>query len=163
MKTTGLLRALIAAIGMLALYSGPASAERVIPPDNSAVNQYTETFPTTGGDATGDRDPRSPEKVLGGSNADRLESLGPDGRAAAELATKTAPTGEGGKRDSHAGPGQRDARDDDSEGSSALAEIVAQATGSSSSGGTGLLLPLVIVAAIVVSGLYFWRRKGETA
>lgn len=161
MKTTGLLRPLFVAIGMLAVYSGPASAERVIPPDNSAVNQYTETFPTTGGDATDDRDPRSPQKVLGGGNADRLESLGPDGRAAAELATKTAPDTEAGKRDSRAGPGQRDAGDDSDD--SALAEIVSQATGSSSSGGTGLLLPLAIVAAIVVSGLYFWRRKGETA
>lgn len=87
---------LIAAVALAAV--SPAAAqegeEELVPPDNSAVNQYTETFPTAGGDKDvnkgGARKP-SPGKVLGGRNAQRLEQHGKAGREAARLAAETAP------------------------------------------------------------------------
>jgi hypothetical protein len=89
--------ALLTAVGALA--AAPAAAaeegEAVVPPDNSAVNQYTETFPTGGGERDvhkGRREQASPKQVLGDRNAEKLERHGPEGRAVAEVAAETAPT-----------------------------------------------------------------------
>ena len=87
-----------AAIAIAALFATPAAAatveEAVVPPSNSAATQYTETFPTTGGDKKTDQKPkhRSPAKVLGTHNAKKLEKQGPEGQAAAAAAAATAPT-----------------------------------------------------------------------
>jgi cobalamin biosynthesis Mg chelatase CobN len=86
------------ATAIFALASTPAAAagieEAVVPPSNSAATQYTETFPTSGGDKKTDKDPnqRSPSHVLGSSNAHKLEEQGPEGQAAAEAAAATAPS-----------------------------------------------------------------------
>lgn len=161
-----------------------APAQYVVPPDNSAVNQYTETVPTAGGGQDTDRQGkkrRSADEVLGAGNAAQLEAQGPQGRAAAEVAAATAPeatspqtapaadTADGAR---HKQGGTGDARGaetpsspavssltDDPSGSSGLGEVIAQATGSSSSGEMGLLLPLVIVAALAWSLSYFWRQR----
>ncbi len=83
---------------LAALCATPAAAagveEAVVPPSNSAATQYTETFPTSGGDKKTDQKPshRSPSKVLGSHNAHKLEKQGPEGQAAAEAAAATAPT-----------------------------------------------------------------------
>lgn len=73
-----------------------AGAEAIVPPGNSAATQYTEAIPTAGGPkATGEsKHPhrRSPNEVLGTRNAERLNSQGPQGRAAAEVAAATAPS-----------------------------------------------------------------------
>jgi hypothetical protein len=45
------------------------------------------------------------------------------------------------------------------DGSSGLAEVIAEATGSSSSGQLGALLPLTIIAVIAWSLGYFWRQR----
>lgn len=89
--------ALLTAVG--ALVAAPLAvaeeAEFVVPPDNSAVNQYTETYPTAGGDRDahkGSKGQTSPNKVLGSRNARRLEQQGAEGRAAAEVAAETAPS-----------------------------------------------------------------------
>jgi hypothetical protein len=101
-----LVRMAIGAAAMFAFVALPplAAAETVVPPGNSAATQYTETFPTTGGNAEvnssidgGGLSPRgggkrSPEKVLGQDTAEKLESHGEEGRAVADLATETAPT-----------------------------------------------------------------------
>jgi cobalamin biosynthesis Mg chelatase CobN len=81
-----------------ALFATPVGAnaaeEAVVPPTNSAAAQYTEAFPTSGGDkkteATAHH--RSPDKVLGARKTKKLEAQGPEGRAAAETAAATAPT-----------------------------------------------------------------------
>jgi hypothetical protein len=77
-------------------FCSAAPAEELIPPGNSAVNQYTESIPTPGGHRdTEDRpkkESRSPDRALGSRNAQRLEAQGPDGRAAAEAAAATAPS-----------------------------------------------------------------------
>lgn len=89
---------------MLALATSPALApaeDALIPPGNSAVNQYTESFPTSRGNKeTAKRSERSPKQVLGSKNAKRLESHGSDGREVAEVAAETAPVateGSGGQ------------------------------------------------------------------
>jgi hypothetical protein len=86
---------LAAAIALVA--AAPAAAEEtpLVPPENSAVNQYTEGFPTAGGDKDAhdhDGENRSPKKVLGNDNAKKLRDRGPAGQATAELAAETAPS-----------------------------------------------------------------------
>lgn len=87
---------LTAAIAIFA-FPSVATAQYLVPPGNSAVNQYTESVPTAGGQKNvgdgpkGDRGDRSPSAVLGAENARRLEERGPAGRKAAEVAAATAP------------------------------------------------------------------------
>lgn len=84
------------AIAFAVLPSAAAAAEYLVPPDNSAAIQYTETYPSAGGhkDAEGGNgsSKRPPAKVLGAQNAQRLEQSGPDGEATAQIAAETAPT-----------------------------------------------------------------------
>lgn len=74
-----------------------AVAENIVPPGNSAATQYTETFPTAGGNAAiknssiGGGEKRSPDKVLGHSTTKQLEEHGNEGRAVVELASEGAP------------------------------------------------------------------------
>jgi hypothetical protein len=87
--------ALVASLTLsLTSFSAFASAETVVPPGNSAATQYTEGFPTAGGNAkanSGINGDASPAKVLGSGNAKKLESKGAVGHEVAELAAETAP------------------------------------------------------------------------
>lgn len=147
------------------------SAWAVVPPGNSAVNQYTETFPTAGGAETtkrrGKQDARphrSPVETLGAKKVRKLAAEGPVGREVAAVVAATAPsaTQPDRGRDSDAETGARAAAREP-EGSSGFREVISQATGSSDSGRTGILLPLVILAAIAGSALYFWRQRRQAA
>ncbi|HEX2096874.1 MAG TPA: hypothetical protein VHF50_05835 [Solirubrobacterales bacterium] len=83
---------LAAALALAAATPATAAEEALIPPGNSAVNQYTESFPTSGGNKrTEKRSTRPAERVLGKKNTERLESHGADGREVAEVAAETAP------------------------------------------------------------------------
>jgi hypothetical protein len=89
------------AIGVLVLVASliPASvaaAETIVPPGNSAATQYTEQFPTAGGNAKSNTGinggaGKPPSKVLGAGNAQKLESKGQVGEEVATLAAETAP------------------------------------------------------------------------
>lgn len=99
MKTSRIASGLLLAAILLLAASSPANAAEapLVPPGNSAVNQYTESFPTASGDRDAhgrdrNRDDRSPKKILGDKNAKELQERGPAGRAAAELAAATAPS-----------------------------------------------------------------------
>lgn len=158
---------LAVAIAIFAL-PGAAGAQRVVPPGNSAVTQYTQTFPTGGGNsAARHRGHRSPAKVLGAATARRMQATGPTGSAAANLAAATAPgaTRAGGPNATQATPGAlpRAPHGAMPAGSSGLRKVLAQATGSSDSGELGLLLPLLILAAVSGSAVYFWRHRHRTA
>lgn len=93
------LKTAIAIVALLASIFLPsaAAAETVVPPGNSAATQYTEAFPTAGGNAVnnsgidGGRGGSSPSKVLGHDNAKQLESKGEVGREVADLAAETSP------------------------------------------------------------------------
>jgi hypothetical protein len=93
MKTTIALLALTIAMAVGAGTAMAGEGSAVVPPGNSAATQYTEAFPTSGGDKKTDQARhRSPSKVLGAKNAHRLDSRGPDGAAAAAVAAATAPS-----------------------------------------------------------------------
>jgi hypothetical protein len=152
---------LVTAIAILALPSA-AQAQRVVPPGNSAVNQYTETFPTARGPAAtkkqGKQRDRSPAEALGARKVRRLESEGPQGRELAAIVAATAPTvpkSADGPR--NAGSGSISGGESLGEGSSSFGHVIAQATGSDS--GMGIALPLLILAAFVGFAVYLWRRR----
>lgn len=163
MKTLKTQLGMIAAVALLAVPSA-ATARSLVPPGNSAVNQYTETFPTAGGAATtkkrGKRVNRSPAKVLGSDNAHRLEAAAPQGDEIATVVAATAPEATKSDRAPRAGPSPRGEGPD---GSTGLGEVVAQATGSSDSGEMGLLLPLLILGAFACAAIYFWRQRRRAA
>lgn len=78
------------ALAVLALPAA-AGAGYYVPPGNSAVNQYTESFPGAGGESGGKNRDVTPGQALGAGNAKRLEDEGETGREAAEVAAETAP------------------------------------------------------------------------
>jgi hypothetical protein len=92
-----LLRTAIPVATIVALMaSAPlAAAEEVVPPGNSAATQYTETYPTAGGEAKENGEinggHQKPSQVLGQQNAKALKDKGAEGEAVAELAAETAP------------------------------------------------------------------------
>jgi hypothetical protein len=166
MKLRSGLASITTAAAMLAL-PGAAAAEYVVPPGNSAATQYTEAFPTAGGNKGTHRHVgRRPAQVLGQSKARRLDARGPAGEAVAALAAETAPAAiapasrKGGGDSVQGGESGRSAVASPS-GSSGLGEVLAQATGSSSSGDLGLLLPLLILAAIAWAVAYWARHRGR--
>jgi hypothetical protein len=189
----GTSKALLAAATGLAIAAFPplpAAAEPVVPPGNSAATQYTEAFPTPGGERPlggGGHGSRKPSSVLGPRNARRLDAKGPQGRAVAALATATAPVASGSGRGGGAGgggaaggggegapppagtgegaPGARAAQPAPPEphGSGGFEEVIGQATGASSSGEMGLLLPLAIAAVLLWSLAYLWRQRRRAA
>jgi hypothetical protein len=85
-----------AAIAIVAIaLPAAAAAESIVPPENSAATQYTEAIPTGGGQKNasqaGNGKKRSPSAVLGSKKAKKLETQGPQGHAAAQVAAETAP------------------------------------------------------------------------
>jgi len=81
-------------VASLTLLPAFAAAETVVPPGNSAATQYTEGFPTSGGNAkanSGINGDASPAKVIGSGNTKKLESKGQVGQEVADLAAETAP------------------------------------------------------------------------
>lgn len=172
------------------LLATSAVAASVVPPGNGAATQYTEAFPTSGGNAVrgvgidgGNAGDPTPARVLGKGNAKKLESEGQAGTETARVAAETAPSqpadstelradtatggvsgqagGKGGVDSAGDGSPPRQSRSvasDSGEGSSGLSQVIGQATGSSS-GEAGLLLPLVLLAAVIGSLAYAWRRR----
>lgn len=180
----------------IAIFALPqtAMAEYYVPPSNSAATQYTEAFPTAGGQKQvkgKHTDGGKPATVLGTRNAHRLDEQGPEGQAAAEVAAATAPTassaddesagggarpagdggntpsggaagsakaggspGDAGRPDNQEGPGLSE-----TSGSSGLGSVISQVTGTSSSGDLGVLLPLIILAALAWSVAFVLRQR----
>jgi hypothetical protein len=146
-------------------------AQPLLPPDNSAANQYTEAYPTSGGEKPAiDRSETSkPAEVIGARSAEKLEEAGPEGRDAALLAAETTlkpSQREGGASRGPKGQGQEKTRPSvakDSEGSSGLSEVLLQATGLSSSSQSGFLALLLIASATIGSLAYLWKRKRPVA
>jgi hypothetical protein len=71
-----------------------AAAEAIVPPGNSAAAQYTETFPTAGGEKeTGGqkKEKLTVGQALGERNARHLEAKGSAGKEVADFAAETSP------------------------------------------------------------------------
>ena len=84
----------ITVLATLALLALPnlAAAEYLVPEGNSAVTQYTEGFPTGGGEKKAEGSKHvTPGKAIGAGNAKKLQQDGPEGAAVAEVAAETAP------------------------------------------------------------------------
>ncbi len=184
----------IAIAATLALLVLPASAlaEYLVPEGNSAVTQYTEGFPTGGGEKKAEgtnKKAATPAKTIGAANTKKLETHGQEGTEVAEVAAETAPeleaetpagsgqSAEGDKNGKQGKPANKDkpvpndSKQDEGgsalppsqggdgpSGSSGLGEVLGAATGSSS-GSLGLLLPLVILAAIAWGIAFFFRQR----
>lgn len=87
----------ITALAVLAccLSAATASAGELVPPGNSAVNQYTETFPTSEGEEQSSLEKKkgvTPGQVLGAGKAHQLEDKGAAGKAVAQFTAETAPS-----------------------------------------------------------------------
>lgn len=182
---------LLAALALLAA-PGLARAEYLVPEGNSAVTQYTEGFPTGGGEkkAEGSKGVK-PGRAIGAGNAKKLEQHSPEGKAVAEVAAETAPAPaptseaaepapqhakEQGQKQSSQQQKQSTGKEQGDEkrsedatapvasggegpsGSSGAGEVLGAATGLSS-GSIGLLLPLIVLAAIVWGLYYAWRQR----
>jgi hypothetical protein len=145
--------------------SATGAGAAVVPPGNSAANQYTEAFPTAGGQATPGKAKRgtalTPSQVLGRANASRLEDEGSAGVVLAQVTAETAPAGarsprpQGNDGSSHGANGA--ASQSRPAGSSGFSEVVGQATGSS--GRMGVFFPILIVAALIWAFAYWLRRR----
>lgn len=128
----------IAAACVALSFPALAGAAPYIPPGNSAATQYTETFPSSGGNvevngpiAGGGG---SPQKALGKKTAKALDEAGPEGEQVAQLAAEAAPeeaapseASSGGGKDSGSGS---DGKKQDQQGGNA-------AGGGKGSGGNG--------------------------
>ena len=169
----------LAPIALILSMVASASAAPVVPPENSAATQYTEAFPTAGGPKPTSHPgrERSPTQVLGRNGANRLEAHGEAGQAVAELVAQTAPATLGvpsGETGGNSQPSNERGRHPESkrsavpaeagagQGSSGLAEVASQATGSSGSDGMGLLLPLTLLGAVVWAGAYWARQRRQS-
>ncbi|HEX7279624.1 MAG TPA: hypothetical protein VF255_08395 [Solirubrobacterales bacterium] len=116
-----------AALAVALVVPAQALAEYYVPPENSAANQYTESFPGAGGEKAGKGKKATPADTLGSRNAKRLEERGPAGEAAAEVAAETAP----------AQPPSNAGGNGDTEGSSGAAGAGSGTGGSSGGAGAG--------------------------
>ncbi len=84
----------MAAVAAVTAFPATATAEQIVPPSNSAAAQYTEAFPTAGGEQEvggHKKGKRPPSKVLGGRDTHRLESKGKQGKEVAHFAAETSP------------------------------------------------------------------------
>lgn len=161
----------IATLVLLATLALPAvgAAASKVPPGVSGANQYTETLPGPGGNtrAGDDGSGKTPAQAVGKRNAAKLEALGAEGRAAAQLAAETAPAGnagggQGGTVQGGGAQGQASGGSgSNASGSSRLDQVLSQVTGTggSDSGGMGLLLPLLIAAALLMAAVYAFNRR----
>ena len=85
----------LAAVAALLILPSTAPAATVVPPGNSAATQYTETLPTSGGNAEVNGTPgkgRTPAKTLGSKTTKKLEEHGAEGEAVAAFAAETTPS-----------------------------------------------------------------------
>jgi hypothetical protein len=151
--------------------SGVARAA-VLPPGNSAANQYAESLPGAGGNESGHRGgagghggagttAAEEDAAVGAETAARLRRLGPDGAAALRLATQSAPQEHRGNRQSLT-PGASGSSPGPS-GSSAIGGVLGGLIGTSTSGGIGLLQPLLMLLALVAAAAYgLSRRRGRS-
>jgi hypothetical protein len=98
--------ALVMAISAALLAPPTAIAAGIVPPGNSAVNQYTQTIPTS----RGNKEVRqgghgSPSKALGHKATKKLQKQGKDGRSTAELAAAGTPAAAAGSGSGSGGGG----------------------------------------------------------
>ena len=116
-----ILLALAALAALACAIPATAAAGAIVPPGNSAVNQYTETFPTSEGEEQSSLEKKkgvTPNEVLGAGNTKKLDDKGAAGKAVAQFTAETAPTtsSDTGSADSSTGDGGNGKSDDGGRG-----------------------------------------------
>jgi hypothetical protein len=160
--------------------AAPATAAplvgKVIPPSNSAVGQYVESIPTAhgnrpslsitlggsgsgGGGSSSQGASGTPSSALTGSQQRALTHQGPDGRAVAQLTRMTAPPRVSRSAASTAQLPRHGASADAGSGSAPASGIIAALTGGGSAGAMGSLLPALLVAIALGTGVLAIRRR----
>jgi hypothetical protein len=138
-KATPLTIAVLAA--SIFCFPAAASAGTLVPPGNSAANQYTETFPTSQGEEESELEKKNgvkPNDVLGAGNTRKLDQEGATGKAVAQFTAETAPVVQssgGGESSGNQGKGHGQASK--GEGGSGGSEGEEASQGSGGSGGSG--------------------------
>ena len=124
------------------------------PPGNSAIDEYRETVPG----ATGNQIPGSPGSGDGAGGAltaaqrARLERLGPDGKALADVVEATAPA--------RATLEPSTAEPSAAQGRSPLSGVLGALSGSDGGGGMGAFLPAILLASLLgIVALVVLRRR----
>ena len=155
-------RVLSAVVTLLLLAPAVAIAQapqRNAPAGNAGIEEYLETIPG----ATGNRPSRPPGGDGGASNTPaltaaqraRLERLGPNGKALADVVDATSPAGATPRKKTPA----TKAAPSTGQGRSPLSGVLDAAAGRDG-GGMGALLPGILAAtALGVGGLVFMRRR----
>jgi hypothetical protein len=139
------------------------------PPGNSGIDEYLETVPG----ATGNR-PSRPASGDGATTADggqpatlspaeraRLERLGPDGKAVADVVDATSPQSATPRapKPSSGSAAQRPTAGS-GEGRSTLSAVFSAVTGQDSGGGMGVGLPAILFLTLAGAiGLALMRRR----
>jgi hypothetical protein len=155
-------RASLVAIAVLFLYGSPADAlTHVAPPGNSGASQYQEDVPSAGGAVPVKTLPRasSAAQALPQTVVTQLNHDGSSGRAAAQLADRTAPAA---VRVSGSLP-DRNVPAHSSTNAPAASSPGSQITGAvigGSGGGLGLLLPAALAGFLIVAiAIVLARRR----
>jgi len=128
---------------------------------NGGVDEYEEVLPGPGGgneSSGGGDDGDDSSGPLTPAQVSALEEQGSDGAAAAELARQT-----GSDRDRGPGGDPLSATADVPDDSSGVAEVVGDLAGGSGGGGMGIVLPIVLGAALVgaIAFVVARRRSGR--
>jgi hypothetical protein len=148
------------------VYAAPADAlTQVAPPGNSAVQQYLETVPSSGGNRPYRPGSGPGHHLLSRRAQQALNAAGPDGRAAAALAQATAPAGAAAPQRGHAGGAGGAASLAGANGSSAATAVGRRLLGSQSDGvgGMGIALPILLAVSLIVATLGGLRRRRSAA
>lgn len=101
------LLALTALTALVCVLPATVAAAEILPPGNSAVNQYTETFPTSKGEEKSELEKKTgvkPGDVLGAGKTRKLDEKGAAGKAVAQFTAETAPAS---SSDSGSGSGEQ--------------------------------------------------------
>ncbi len=155
------------AVAAFTLFSHGTSAASIIPPGNSAADQYTEAFPgATGNEQAGripnpNRKPSLPETTI-----KKFRSHGQVGNAALALATSTDPNRYSDSLEK-AGKGEAKRRsrvtEDESSSDSGIPdknlEVIKQATGMSGYGDMGYGLAITLFAVTIIAIGYAASRN----
>jgi len=149
---------LLVALALLAVPSAAIAQQPQTnaPPGNSAIDEYLETVPG----ATGNRRPTPPGSGGGAATLPpaeraRLERLGPDGKALADVVDATSPP--------RAASQKRTVEPTVAEGRSPVGEVFDAITGNDDGGGMGALLPAILLASLLgVIALVVMRRRSAS-
>jgi hypothetical protein len=139
----------------------PANAAgSVVPPGNSAADQYAETLPGAGGNQAGGTGGGQTgggphQSVVSAATQHALDQLGPAGQATSDLANRTAPRDVGRRVDEKG----RGPTSEEPSGSSGFLTALKQAASSGDSGGMGVGLPLILAGSLLAAFAFLQSRR----